>query len=63
VLEVHVFFLDSCHCLLVNALLLDSCNCPKAHVPHLDLGVVPLLRKKVDNVPFVVPMVARHLSP
>jgi hypothetical protein len=41
---------------------LDPCLHLEVHVPHLELGVVPLLRKMVDSV-LVVPMVAHHLLP
>ena len=49
-------------CLLIRLLSSDPCHCHEVHVPHLDLGVAPSLRKKVDLVPFVVPVVAHHLS-
>jgi hypothetical protein len=41
---------------------LDSCLLLKVLVPHLELGVAPLLRKMVDPV-LVVPVVTRHLFP
>jgi hypothetical protein len=50
-------------CLLVHVLPLDPCHCLEVSVPHIDLGVAPSLRKKVDLVPSAVPMVTHHLSP
>jgi hypothetical protein len=41
---------------------LEPCLHLVVHVPHLELGVAPLLRKMVDPV-LVVPMVAHHLLP
>jgi hypothetical protein len=50
------------HCLLVHAPPLDPCHCLDILVPHLDLEVMPLLRKRFDLV-IVVPAVTHHLSP
>jgi hypothetical protein len=41
---------------------LDSCLLLEILVPHLELGVAPLLRNRVDLV-LIVPAVAHHLSP
>jgi hypothetical protein len=59
-LEVHVVILPPCP--FLPMLPLDPCLHLEVPVPHLDLGVAPLLRKKVDLVP-IVPEVAHHLSP
>jgi hypothetical protein len=50
-------------CLIVHVLPIDPCHRLEVPVPHLDLGVAPSLRKKVDLIPFIFPMVAHHLSP
>jgi hypothetical protein len=50
------------HCPFLPELPLDSCLLLEVPVPHLELGVTPLLRKRVDLV-LVVPVVAHHLSP
>jgi hypothetical protein len=47
--------------LLVRVLHLDPCHRLEALVSHLELGVLPSLRKKVDLI-LDVPVVARHLS-
>jgi hypothetical protein len=49
-------------CLLVHALPLDPCYHLKAPIPHLDLGVAPSFKKKVNLVLFVH-AVAHLLSP
>jgi hypothetical protein len=49
-------------CLFVHALPLDLCHCLEVPVPHIDLEVAPLLRKKVDLV-LIVPKVTHQLSP
>ena len=49
-------------CPLDHALPLNPCLHLEVPVPNLELGVAPLLRKKVDLV-LVVPVVAHHLSP
>jgi hypothetical protein len=41
---------------------LDPCYRLEVTILHLNLGVAPSLRKKVDLVPFVFPVVAHHLS-
>jgi hypothetical protein len=41
---------------------LDPCNHLEVPILHLELGVAPSLRKKVD-LPLVVPAVAHHISP
>jgi hypothetical protein len=48
--------------LLVLTLPLDPCHCLEVPVPHLELGVAPSSRKKVD-LALVVPTVAHRLSP
>jgi hypothetical protein len=47
--------------LLVLVLPLDPCYHLKIHVPHLELGATPSLRKKVDLA--LVTVVAHRLSP
>jgi hypothetical protein len=49
-------------CLLVHALPLDPCHRLEVPLPHLELGVAPLLRKKVDPI-LVVLVLAHHLLP
>jgi hypothetical protein len=49
-------------CPFLHVLPLDPCLYLEVSVPHLELGVAPLLRKRVDLV-LVVPVVAHHLSP
>jgi hypothetical protein len=41
---------------------LDSCLHLEVLVPHVELGVAPVLRKMVDLV-LVVPAIAHHLLP
>jgi hypothetical protein len=48
--------------LLVLVLPLDPCHRLDVPVPHLELRVAPLLRKKVD-LALVVSMVAHRISP
>jgi hypothetical protein len=48
-------------CPFLPVLPLDSCLLA-LHVPHLELGVAPLLRRMVDPI-FVVPEVAHLLLP
>jgi hypothetical protein len=56
--------MSSSSCLLVHALPVDPCHRLEVPVHRLlDLGVASSLRKKVDLVPFVVPMVTHHLLP
>jgi hypothetical protein len=57
---MYVVLLPTCR--FLHVLTLDPCLLLELHVPHDELGVAPLLRKKVDLVP-VVPVVAHHLSP
>jgi hypothetical protein len=47
-------------CPFLHVLPLDPCLHIEVPVPHLELGVAPLLRKMIDPV-LVVPMVAHHL--
>jgi hypothetical protein len=54
---VYVVLLSTCR--FLHGLPLDPCLILEVHVPHVELGVAPLLRKRVD----LVPMVAHHLSP
>jgi hypothetical protein len=49
-----------CHFVLV--LPIDPCNRLEVHISHLELGVAPSLRMKVD-LALVVPMAAHSLSP
>jgi hypothetical protein len=49
-------------CLLVHTLPLYPFHRLEVPIPHLEMGVVPLLRKKVDLV-LVVPEVAHHILP
>ena len=46
----------------LHVLPLDSCLHLEVHVPHLELGVAPILRKMVDLYLFVI-VVAHHLLP
>jgi hypothetical protein len=46
----------------LHVLPLDSCLHLEVPVPHLELGVAPMLRKMV-NLDVVVPTVAHHLLP
>jgi hypothetical protein len=46
----------------LHVLPLDPCLLLEIPVPHLELGVAPLLRKMVDPI-LVVPVVAHHLLP
>jgi hypothetical protein len=59
-LEVHVVLLPIYP--FLHVLPLDSCLHLEVHVPHLELGAAPMLRKMVD-LDLVVPMVAHHLLP
>jgi hypothetical protein len=47
-------------CPFLPVLPFDSCLLLEVPIPHLKLGVAPLLRRMVDLV-FVVPEVAHHL--
>jgi hypothetical protein len=49
-------------CILVYALPLDPYHCLEVPIPHHELVVASLLRKKVD-LALVVPSVTHHLLP
>jgi hypothetical protein len=47
-------------CPFLHVLPLDACLPLEVPIPHFELGVAPLLRRKVDPI-LVVPEVAHHL--
>jgi hypothetical protein len=61
-LELEVPMVLLLPCPFLHVLPLDPCLHLKVHVPHLELGIAPLLGKMVDHA-LIVPVITHHLLP